>query len=82
MITVALEGLETLLKLGQKNVENGQENPYATEIERCGGVDSIESLQQHANEYIYEQAFNILDKYFSNDEDDLGLGNMENTTPG
>jgi len=45
MITVALEGLETLLKIGQKNVGSGQENPYANEIERCGGVDSIESLQ-------------------------------------
>jgi hypothetical protein len=29
-----------------------------------GGIDAIEALQQHPNEYIYEQAYQVLEKYF------------------
>jgi len=76
MIAVALEGLETLLKMGEESATKGEDSSYVMEIERCGGIDSIESLQQHSNEYIYEQAFNILEKYFQNDEDQLGLGEL------
>ena len=37
-------------------------------IEDCGGLDKIETLQEHQNAHIYKLAFEIIDKYFSSDE--------------
>jgi len=72
MIAVALEGVDTLLKIGQDNFTFEGENQFATMLENVGGIDAIEALQQHPNEYIYEQAYNVLEKYFQ-DEDDFSL---------
>ena len=35
------------------------------QIEECNGLDLIEHLQSHRNEEIYRLAFDIIDKYFS-----------------
>jgi importin subunit alpha-1 len=64
----------------------GAINQYATFIEEAGGMVSIHNLQQHDNLEIYKkvrqpaadyrlyancvQAFNIMDKYFPDDEED------------
>lgn len=46
----------------------------ATLIEKCSGLDKIESLQQHENEEIYRLAYEIIDQYFSDDvEEDPNL---------
>jgi importin subunit alpha-1 len=67
----------------------GAINQYATFIEEAGGMVSIHNLQQHDNLEIYKkvrqqaagcrlcansvQAFNIMDKYFPDDEEDADI---------
>ncbi|XP_058064673.1 importin subunit alpha-7 [Anopheles bellator] len=71
IVTVALNGLENILKAG--NQQRTKPNPYAVLIEECYGLDKLEFLQSHLNNDIYEKAFNIIQKYFSNDDEDLAV---------
>ena len=68
---VALNGLNNILKVGclvaRSHPEN--QNPYAIQVEECGGIDKLESLQSHANQEICDKAFSILEKYFMKDSD-------------
>lgn len=71
IVTVALEGLENILKVGEQAKKmpgsNGI-NPYAQMVEDAEGLDKIESLQDHENEELYEKAVHILETYFDIDE--------------
>jgi hypothetical protein len=74
VVEVALNGLENILKLGhQDSGLNGTPNPYALKVEECGGLDKIEFLQGHQNEKIYKKTFQIIETYFSQEEEDTGL---------
>ena len=74
VVEVALNGLDNILKLGQHDSRlSGTTNPYAIRIEECGGLDKIEFLQGHQNEKIYKKTFQIIETYFSQEEDDTGL---------
>ena len=57
-----LDGIHNLLKLAGKDLEN-----VTSQIEECGGLDKIESLQNHENVDIYKLAYEIIEKFF-NDE--------------
>ena len=37
------------------------------------GLDKIESLQSHPNHEIYQKAFDMIEKYFSSDDEDSKL---------
>lgn len=63
MIQIVLDGIYNILKMS---------SPEDTEkvcniIEECGGLDKIESLQNHENIEIYRIAFEIIEHYFSDD---------------
>ena len=74
IVTVALEGLENILKAGEdlKN-QNGGENPHAVLIEQANGLDKINNLQQHEDNNRYERAVKILEQYFGDKEDSLAI---------
>lgn len=79
IITVALEGLENILKIGEAERELagvGASNPYATMVDEAEGLDKIEELQNHSNEDIYEKAVTLLENYF-----DVEDGEVENLAP-
>jgi hypothetical protein len=74
IITVALEGLENILKVGEKESKTtGEQNPYAILVEEADGLDKIEQLQSHQNNDIYEKAVKILELYFGGEEEDADI---------
>mmetsp|Transcript_68671 Transcript_68671/g.183301 ORF Transcript_68671/g.183301 Transcript_68671/m.183301 type:complete len:311 (-) Transcript_68671:280-1212(-) len=70
IVSVALEGIENILKCGQRNLNPDDSNPFVPVVEMCGGVDRIEELQRHENHKIYDMAVKILETYFGVDEEE------------
>ncbi|KAL1091185.1 hypothetical protein V6Z11_D07G140000 [Gossypium hirsutum] len=73
IITVCLEGLENILKVGEaqkKLGHTGEFNVYADLLNDAGGLEKIENLQSHDNNEIYEKAVKILETYWVDDEDE------------
>lgn len=64
VVQVVLDGINNILKMA------GENEAVATLIEECGGLDKIETLQNHENEDIYKLAYEIIDQFFSGDPDD------------
>ncbi|KAJ7955182.1 Importin subunit alpha [Quillaja saponaria] len=84
IVTVCLEGLENILKVGEaeKNLGNsGDVNLYAQLIDDAEGLEKIENLQSHDNNEIYEKAVKILETYWLEDEDET-LPPGDGTQPG
>eukprot|EP01114_Cavostelium_apophysatum_P014708 TRINITY_DN387_c0_g1_i1.p1 TRINITY_DN387_c0_g1~~TRINITY_DN387_c0_g1_i1.p1 ORF type:complete len:521 (+),score=156.63 TRINITY_DN387_c0_g1_i1:124-1686(+) len=81
IITVALEGLENILKVGERDAKAGNMvNAYASYIESAEGLDKIETLQNHQNNDIYEKAVKILETYFNAEEEDGTIAPQQNPT--
>jgi importin subunit alpha-1 len=76
IIQVALDGLENILKVGEMDKESqnfptadGNVNRYALFIEEAGGMEKIHDCQNNANEEIYMKAYNIIERYFADEEE-------------
>jgi HEAT repeat protein len=64
VITVAIEGIENVLKMGANYLQNGA-NPMVQAINQLDGAfDALLALQDHPNESIYRKALALLEKYF------------------
>ncbi|GAB4841067.1 hypothetical protein Ancab_021812 [Ancistrocladus abbreviatus] len=73
IVTVCLEGLENILKVGESEKSmgtTGDVNVYAQMIEEADGLEKIESLQSHDNNEIYEKAVKILETYWVEEDDE------------
>lgn len=73
IVTVCLEGLENILKVGEadKNVGNTEGvNLFAQMIDDAEGLEKIENLQSHDNTEIYEKAVKILETYWLEEDDE------------
>ncbi|KAI1712662.1 armadillo/beta-catenin-like repeat domain-containing protein [Ditylenchus destructor] len=65
IVQVVLDGLNNILKKSGPRTDE-----VCQKIEECGGLDKIEHLQNHESEEIYKMAYEIIDNYFSSEEDD------------
>ncbi|XP_058190010.1 importin subunit alpha-4-like isoform X2 [Rhododendron vialii] len=73
IVTVCLEGLENILKVGEADKEAGSNNGiniYAQAIDECEGLDKIENLQTHDNTEIYEKAVKLLERYWAEEDEE------------
>jgi importin subunit alpha-1 len=69
VVTVALEGLENILKAGQATSEKTF-NFLVSMISDAGGLNAIEELQNHENQNIYHRAVKLLETYFGGEEEE------------
>jgi importin subunit alpha-1 len=76
IVTVSLEGLENILKVGDQEKDLGNSggiNLYARYIDEAEGLEKIENLQTHDNNEIYEKAVKILETYWLEEDEDQNL---------
>lgn len=72
-MTVCLEGLENILKVGEAEKNQGitgDVNVFAQMIDEAEGLEKIENLQSHDNNEIYEKAVKILESYWLEEDDE------------
>lgn len=62
-----LDGVTNLLNMADST---GCTDELTLKIEEANMIDEIEKLQEHANEQVYNAAFNIVDTWFKDDEID------------
>uniref|UniRef100_T1DFZ7 Importin subunit alpha n=1 Tax=Cupiennius salei TaxID=6928 RepID=T1DFZ7_CUPSA len=67
ILTVLLDAVTNILNAALKV---GAHENICYYIEQCGGLDKIETLQQHENVDVYKAAFNIIDSYFGAEVED------------
>lgn len=84
IILVALDGLDNILRVGEMEKINTPDglNPYSILIEECGGVEYIHGLQHHDNIDIYKKSYQLIDKYFSEEDDGQDAEMMPQTENG
>jgi len=64
IIQVVLDGISNILRAAGEYQEQ-----LTAIIEECGGLDYIELAQNHENEEIYKLAYDIVDTYFNEDDE-------------
>ncbi|KAH8921038.1 ARM repeat-containing protein [Atractiella rhizophila] len=69
-LLVMLDGLDNILRIGESEKVVLGYNMYARIVDECGGRRTLEELQDHENVDIYHKTAQLLDHFFT-DEDDM-----------
>ena len=59
MLLVALDAIESILKVGEKLGKD-----YVSFVDECDGLAKIENLQEHESDEVYQKAVAIIESYF------------------
>ncbi|KAF4675874.1 hypothetical protein FOL47_007115 [Perkinsus chesapeaki] len=78
IVQVALEAIETILKLGSQEQEKTGEtmNRYLELLEECGGLGKIEELQEDHSKDVYERVVRILEGYCELEDENEAMGGV------
>jgi hypothetical protein len=66
ILHMTLLSLKKIFSYGESFKQiNGQENPFVKYLMDSGATDSLEKLQVHENQEVYNNALDILERYFN-----------------
>lgn len=74
LVQIVLDGVSNILQAAEKLEETDK---VCMILEECGGLDKIEQLQSHENEAVYQLAYSIIDKYFSPEDAEEAVENLQ-----
>lgn len=82
LLQLALETIDRMLNVGQRSAdERGDNNKICVFVEKCGGFDKLEHLQQHDNDYVRGLSMRLIAEYWSKASDEDFYAPVEYDSP-